>query len=461
MTIQLSNKQALALRKNAAPLLRKHSINPEDHSLHSLSWRGLNDLEADVKREARAILDGIKDDANDARSREAEDAHDAIMQIFDAITAEKDLRSSIGDRGPRDSARHPNAPKLGDGVASAISGRDHFGDVGEASTSLRSNQSVADWVAENRGSDLRDYRGLTTGSFLRAMIIGPSNDMEKRALAEGTDSAGGFTVPDILSARLIDKLRAASTVVQAGAQTVPLTSDVSYMAKLLTDPSPAWRAENGSIAESDPTFGRVTMTARSLGVLIKVSRELLEDSINIGTALPNVIATAMAAELDRVALLGSGTAPEPRGVANFSSLTSNGWAGGELVDYSPLIKARSALRGVNADATAFVMHPRDEGALFETVDSTGQPLQIPPALASIPMLTTTKIATNGGVGTNQSKIFAGDWSKLMIGVRHQIRIEVLKERYADFNQYAFVAVLRADVAAEHEAAFTVLSGVTP
>lgn len=460
MTIQLSNRQALALRKAATPLLRKHGIaNPEDHSLHSLSWRGLNDLEADLKREARSVLDDMKDGTPEEKLRALEDAHDGMMAIFDAITAEKDVRSASGDRGPRSSATHPHAPIPADGVTSAIAGRDHYGDIGEASTSLRSNQSMADWVAETRGTDLRDYRGLTTGSFLRAMILGPSNDMEKRALSEGTDSAGGYTVPDILSARLIDRMRAASTVIRAGAQTVPLGSDVNYVAKLLTDPSPAWRAENGAIAESDPTFGRVTMTPRSLGVIVKVSRELLEDSVNIGSALPTVIANAMAAELDRVALLGSGTAPEPRGVANFTSKTANSFAGGEL-GYADLVKARTALRSVNADVSAFIMHPRDEGQLVEAVDSTGQPITIPPVIASIPMLTTTKIATNGGVGTNESKVFAGDFSKLLIGVRHSLRIEVLKERYADTNQYAFVAVLRADVAAEHEAAFTVLSGVT-
>lgn len=461
MTIQLSTKQALALRKAAAPLLRKHGIdNPEDHSLHAMSWRGLNDFETDTKREARAVIDSMKDDASEAKIREAEEAHEGLMQIFDAITAEKDLRSSIGDRGPRQSSRNPMVPTPGDGVTGGIAGQGYEGEIGEASTALRSNQSVERWMAESRGSDLRDYRGLTTGSFLRAMIVGPSSDIEKRALAEGSDSAGGYTVPEILSARLIDRMRAASTVIRAGATTVPLGSDTNYVAKLLTDPSPAWRDENDAISESDPTFGRITLTPRSLGVIVKVSRELLEDSVNIGTALPNIIASAMAAELDRVALLGSGSAPEPKGVLNFSGLTANTFAGGALSSYAPLVKARTALRSANSDVNGFIMHPRDEGALAEAVDDNGQPLVMPPALAGIPMLTTTKIPVDGGAGDNESVIFAGDWSKLLIGIRHEIRIEVLRERYADTNQYAFVAVLRADVAAEHEAAFSILDGVT-
>ena len=79
----------------------------------------------------------------------------------------------------------------------------------------------------------------------------------------------------------------------------------------------------------------------------------------------------------------------------------------------------------------------------------------------MPMLVTTKIPINGGAGTNESSIFAGDWSRLLIGMRTDLRIEILKERYADTHQYGFVAFLRADVAAEHEAAFTVLEAITP
>ncbi len=461
MTIQFTNRQALALRKHAVTTLRKHDIKDVDAiSVHGLSWKALNDLESDIKRQARAMLDGLKKDAPEDEAREVETAHDAILEIFDLIEREKDIRSNIGDKGPRAAGGNPMRPIPKDGQARGDDDGYQTADAEEASVLLRRDQSYTQWLLENRKSELRDYRGLTTGDYLRAMIVGPRNDVEKRALAEGTDSAGGFTVPDVLSARLIDRMRAASTVIQAGAQTVPLMSDVNYVAKVLTDPAPAWRNENAAIAESDPTFGRVTLTARSLGVIVRVSRELLEDSLNIGTALPNIIATAMAAELDRAALLGSGTAPEPRGVANFSSLTANSFTGGMVTGYSPFVQLRSALKGVNANLSAYVMHPRTEGNLTGALSGDGQPLIVPPAIANIPMLTTTKIAINGGVGTNEAKVFAGEWSRLLIGIRHQLRIEILKERYADVNQYAFVAVLRADVAAEFEAAFTVMSGVT-
>jgi HK97 family phage major capsid protein len=58
-----------------------------------------------------------------------------------------------------------------------------------------------------------EYERLRFGDFLRAMITGAKNDLEKRALAEGTDSAGGYSVPDIVLSRFIDKLRAAAVFI--------------------------------------------------------------------------------------------------------------------------------------------------------------------------------------------------------------------------------------------------------
>ena len=134
---------------------------------------------------------------------------------------------------------------------------------------------------------------------------------------------------------MIDKLRAESVMVAAGARTVPLTSDNLSIAKLATDPTPAFRAENAAIAESDPTFSSVTLTPRSLAVMTKVSRELFEDSLNLESELPRILSVAMAKEMDRIGLLGSGSAPEPRGIANQSGIGTTA-LDAALTSYAPL-----------------------------------------------------------------------------------------------------------------------------
>ena len=196
-------------------------------------------------------------------------------------------------------------------------------------------------------------------------------------------------------------------------------------------------------------------------MLVRVSRELIEDSLNLETELPRLLSAALATELDRVALLGSGTPPEPRGIASTVGIGTTALGGG-LVAYSPLVTARTGILSANAGAvSAIIMHPRDEGTLVGLTASDGQPLMAPEALRMIPMLTTTAIPTDGGAGSNESTIIEGNFSHLLIGMRAQIRVEILRERFSDNLQYGFLAHLRADVAVEHAGAFHTITGITP
>jgi len=68
------------------------------------------------------------------------------------------------------------------------------------------------------------WQGPELGNILRAMITGPRTDAEKRALAEATDSAGGFTAPALLAKNFIDKLRVRSVLIPAGPLTLLLDS---------------------------------------------------------------------------------------------------------------------------------------------------------------------------------------------------------------------------------------------
>jgi HK97 family phage major capsid protein len=116
----------------------------------------------------------------------------------------------------------------------------------------------------------------------------------------------------------------------------------------------------------------------------------------------------------------------------------------------------------NERVSAYVMHTDTEAAFGALVDSTGQPLNYPSILdrpAPMQMLTTTQIPVDLGTGTNESTIYAGDFSKLMIGLRSDVRVEVLKERYADNLQYGFLIHARYDVVASHANAFCRITGI--
>jgi HK97 family phage major capsid protein len=266
----------------------------------------LDDVKTHLCNRMDDITNRAKKENRDLTAEESEEYH----RTFDAWYA-LDPNANTNryrDNGlPRHLAAGGSTLKAGDLTLEEAAGalQQHRWDENTDSPLVMRGQSVLP-LFQKRGLINNDYRDLTFGGFCRAMIHGARTEAEKRALAEGTDSAGGYTVPDVLMARLIDKLRSKATVMNAGAVTVPLTSDNNSIAKLATDPQANWRAENAEVSGSDPTFTRIQFLPKTLAVIVKASRELLQDSLNAEGALFNAFAQSMALEIDRVALMGSG-----------------------------------------------------------------------------------------------------------------------------------------------------------
>lgn len=317
----------------------------------------------------------------------------------------------------------------------------------------------------NKGA-ARPEGGIGFGHLVRAMVVGPRNELEAQALHRGTDSAGGYAVPEWYSAEVIDLMRSKTAVIQAGARTVPLEGERTHFLRIESDPIASWRLERGQVAESDMTFGRTTFVPQSLAVIVKASRELLEDGMNVESSLRQAFAAAFAQEIDRVALFGSGTAPEPRGIVNTPGVQVYELAenGEPVTSYTPIVRARGLMLNANADEpTAAIMAPRTATAFEELVDTTGQPLQRPRAIESLPFRATTLVPIDEEYGTaqNASRVVVGDYRNLWIGVRTGFRIEVLREMFADTMEVAFLAHLRADVQVAHPAAFVDIRGFIP
>jgi len=446
---RFSADEIAATQRLCGDFLTRNKIDLDEIDFHGSDWNTLCGASREAGRELSRIIELRHADKPDPA---AAIALEVIQELRQEIEAAKTMQRGSGKSHMRPGA--DGVARHGDYEAEAVS------------ISLRPEERFADWSARAGGNSGSEFRGLTTGAMLRAVAFGAKTEQERRALSEGTDSAGGFTVPTILSAQIIDRLRAQSVLIRAGARTVPLSSDQNVIAKLTADPTPAWRAESAAIAISDPTFGAVTLAPKSLAVLIKFSRELLADSVNLEAALLQAVTGAMALELDRAGLFGTAADSQPRGVVNVSGINAvalnaklTAHAGGA---FGPLVAARTALLTANAgEPTAFIMSPREDGAYTGLRAGDGQPVMAPPRIAAIPQLVTTSVATNLGAGTNESTIVAGNFAHLLIGMRETMRLSVLRERYAETGELALVAHMRADIAVEHPLAFCAVTGVKP
>lgn len=402
-----------------------------------------------------------------ARLERETEALDSRMREIEAEV--RRVQSEGGDE-PRDARIAPQDA----GVLYRADGTRSSGGVPGGRTPLLGREArMADWAAKqpNRsGFTVADGDEFSLGNIMRAMVEprfrAELTDVERRVLAEGVDATGGFLTPEPLSANLIDKVRNQARVFEAGAVTVPLDSDKQSIPRVSGDPTGGWRAENAAFSESNLAFDRVTFTPQSFGFIVRTSEELYQDMVPGSAAIiENAIVQTAALELDRVALRGSGTAPEPRGVRNQAGVTiqSLGANGATPTDYSPLVNAISTLQQANRNPTAIIQNPRTEKTWASLKDTTNQPLRAPAMVEAVPRLQSAQIPVNltQGTAVTASEVYVGEWADLLIGIRLGIQLRLLQERYADSGQYAWRVFLRADVQLAHPESFVVTTGVLP
>lgn len=308
-------------------------------------------------------------------------------------------------------------------------------------------------------------RDLNFGKFLHGAFTGDWRDARPEqilnALSGATSGAGGVMLPTVLTAEIIDLARKRTRVLEAGARTVPMENRTVDVPRWLTDPTLSWRAENAAIAESDPTMDKITLTAKSLAAVTKVSRELVEDT-NVDDQLKAAFAAALSISVDTAALYGSGTGAEPTGVKNHASVTKTSLGtNGATPTWDNLVDSVGRLRDNNEEPTAQILSDRTARALAKTKASDSQYIGPPDYLDGIPRYSTAQIPNNLTVGTSTdtSDIFTADWTQLLIGVRTDLQITLLTERYMpDAGQYGFVAWWRGDIAVARPKAFDVVTG---
>ena len=125
-----------------------------------------------------------------------------------------------------------------------------------------------------------------SGMWLKAMFLHDSEAAQwcrdhgviRGAQTEGTNSAGGFTVPDPLSDAVIES-RNVIGVARRVCDVFPMTSDTLAIPRLTAGQTVQYPGEAGAISPSDTTWSQINLTAVKRAVLTKISNELLADSV--------------------------------------------------------------------------------------------------------------------------------------------------------------------------------------
>lgn len=307
-----------------------------------------------------------------------------------------------------------------------------------------------------------------------ALALSKMTPSEQKALSEGTDTAGGFTVPPDVQAELL--MRTAQKAVMRRLARVQTTNRDLLRWPMLTAAAATtgglsagggsifssafvgtWAAEVPSGTETDPGFQMFDIPIKKIRVVGKFSNDLLMDSaFNLLASLATDGAQNMALVEDNGFINGTGAAYQPMGLLNggfttfdvegstsdtISNTTSNAGSAPKIIGGTYLIPDQYV------DGSIVLMSRTIEGKVAGLVDANGRPFW--PAqtaggfdlprhqIEGFPVYNSSFMP---GDGTNANKVmWLGNLAQAyIIGQRAQVTSTVLRERYADTDQTGIV-----------------------
>ncbi|MBP3805682.1 MAG: phage major capsid protein [Oribacterium sp.] len=266
-------------------------------------------------------------------------------------------------------------------------------------------------------------------------------------LSEGVQADGGYLVPEEFERQIVTGLDEANVV--RGLAKVITTSAERKIPVAATHSAAQWTAENGAYQESDPTFDQKTIDAFKLTDLVKVSIELLQDSMfDLESYIASEFARAFGIAEEEAFCVGNGT-NQPTGI-----FTANGGqvgvtaAANNAITADELISLVYALKSPYRRNAKFLMNDATIAAIRKLKDGNGVYLWQPSLQAGEPDkllgydLYTSPYAP--AMAASAYTVAFGDFKNYWIADRSGRTVQRLNELYSTNGQVGFVATERVD-----------------
>lgn len=286
-------------------------------------------------------------------------------------------------------------------------------------------------------------------SFWNMMKKKHTNPEVMNALQEGTDSEGGYLVPDEFEATLVEALEE-ENIFRKLANVITTSSGDRKIPVVATKGSASWVDEEGTIKESDDAFTQVSIGAYKLGTLIKVSNELLNDSVfNLESYITKEFARRIGAREEDAFFNGDGVG-KPVDILNETGGAEVGvtTASDKAITADELIDLFYSLKAPYRKNAVWVLNDATIKAIRKLKDNNGNYLWQPSLVAGTPdtilgrpVYTSTYIPT---IEAGKKVIAFGDFKYYWIADRQGRNFKKLSELYAATDQTGFVATQRVD-----------------
>ena len=269
------------------------------------------------------------------------------------------------------------------------------------------------------------------------------------ALQEGTDSEGGYLVPDEYERTLVEALEEENMFRQL-AKVIRTSSGDRKIPVVATKGTASWIDEEGAYTESDDSFGQVSIGAYKVGTMIKVSEELLNDSVfDLESYIAKEFARRIGAKEEEAFFTGDGSG-KPLGIlaATGGAETGVTAASSTAVTADELMDLFYSLKSPYRKKAVWVLNDSTIKAVRKLKDSTGQYLWQPSLVAGTPdTLLGRPVKTSAYmpvIAAGAKTIAFGDFSYYWIADRQGRSFKRLNELYAANGQVGFLGSQRVD-----------------
>ena len=271
----------------------------------------------------------------------------------------------------------------------------------------------------------------------------------KNALQIGTDTEGGYLVPDEFERTLIEALDE-ENIFRKLANVISTSSGDRKIPVVASKGTASWIDEEGAIPESDDSFGQVSIGAYKLGTMIKVSEELLNDSVfNLENYIAREFARRIGNKEEDAFFTGDGSG-KPTGILAATGGAQIGVtaASATAITVDEILDLFYSLKSPYRNKSVFVMNDATIKAIRKLKDGQGQyiwqpSLQAgtPDTILNRPVYTSSYVPT---IAASAKSIIFGDFGYYWVADRQGRVFKRLNELYAATGQVGFVATQRVD-----------------
>lgn len=288
--------------------------------------------------------------------------------------------------------------------------------------------------------------GRASDEYKRDFFLNLRGKPATNLLQVGVDADGGYLVPIEFERTLVEKLREANVMRQI---CKVISTNAERKIAIATTPSSAvWVPENGDIPESTMAFSQKSLDAYKLTDLIRVSVELLQDSMfDIESLITADFARAIGAAEEEAFLVGTGNG-QPTGLFSTTGGADIGVNAANVINFDDVISLVYSLKSPYRRNASFLMNDTTVAFCRKLKDNNGQYLWQPSLqqgepdrLLGYPLYTSPYVPE---IAPGALPMAFGDFNNYWIADRSGRTLQRLNELYAGNGQVGFLGMSRVD-----------------